>query len=155
MNIRSLKCVVVLLLCFFVFGCEKADPRKKDMAPVSGKVTYKGQAVDGAVIIFHSKDAVKQGGGAISKADGSFALTTFGDEDGTYPGNYVVTVVKDTMTYPVSEEKIAELEAAGEEIPAGKIEKHLPEKYRLKTTSDLTVEVPSQGLKDFVLELTD
>src|SRR5262245_9187931 len=60
---------------------------------VRGKVTYKGEAAKGAVVVFHPK-----GGGmnaqkpsAMTGEDGSFSLGT-GVKDGAPSGEYIVTI---------------------------------------------------------------
>ena len=60
--------------------------------PASGKVTYKGAPVEGAIVTF-----VPQGNGrtatATTRAGGVFSLTTV-DSSGALPGKYRVTVDK-------------------------------------------------------------
>jgi hypothetical protein len=63
--------------------------------PVNGKVTYKGAAVDGALVVFHPRgqpgaEAVRPS--AVTGPDGTFALST-PDGVGAPVGEYDVTVV--------------------------------------------------------------
>jgi hypothetical protein len=64
------------------------------LVPAAGKVTYKGNPIKGAIVIFHPKDATihSKRPSAITDADGAFSLTT-GAEEGAPPGEYEVTVV--------------------------------------------------------------
>jgi len=147
--------LLCLSVSLFVFsGCGTSDPRHKDLVPASGTVTYKGNPVDGAVITFFHEDPAKQGGGAISEADGTFTLKTYSG-NGTHPGTYTVTVLKDNVVYPISDEEILRLEQEGKSIPEPTIEMLLPKKYRLKTTSDITITISPKGDKNLKIELVD
>jgi hypothetical protein len=59
----------------------------------TGKVTYKGDPIKGAVVIFHPKDPTlkSQRPSGITDETGTFSLTT-GKKDGAPAGDYVVTV---------------------------------------------------------------
>jgi len=136
-------------------GCgAPKDTRHKDLAPATGTVLYKGAPVGEATLVFHNDDTSKQGGSAITEADGTFTLRTFGGE-GTYPGSYTVTVIKDKIVNPISEEELLRLEREGKDIPETKTEALLPRKYRLKTTSDIKITIPAGGDKNLKIELAD
>ena len=144
-----------LSMLFVIAGCGGAkDARHKDLTPAAGTIFYKGTPVDDATIVFHHEDAAKQGGSAISQADGTFVLRTFTGE-GTYPGTYKVTVIKDKVTYPVSDEEMMRLEREGQDVPSPITQSLLPKKYRLKTTTDLTFTIPPTGDKELKIELAD
>lgn len=147
-------CLLVLPLVMTGCGGSK-DPRHKDLVPASGTVFYNGTPVDGATIIFHHEDSSKQGGSAMSEANGTFALRTF-DGLGTYPGNYTVTVSKDKILNQLSDEEYQRLDAEGKEAPPLRTESLVPKKYRMKTSSDIKVEIPAQGgNKELKIELVD
>jgi len=82
------------LLLLAAVAC--ASCSKGGLNPVQGKVLYKGQPLEGAVVTFHPKGAGK----SItllrpigrSGADGTFTVTT-GDKEGAPAGEYVVTLV--------------------------------------------------------------
>src|SRR5207244_3246439 len=63
---------------------------------VQGKVLYKGQPLEGAVLTFHPKGGGKNITTVLpvgrSGADGTFTLTT-GDKEGAPAGDYAVTVI--------------------------------------------------------------
>ena len=142
-------------LCLVMTGCGAgSDPRHKDLVPASGTVSYKGEPVEGATIIFYHEDASIQGGSTISEADGKFALRTFSGL-GALPGNYKVTVVKEEVLNPLSPEEIERLEREDKVPPPLQIKSHLPQKYRLKTSTPLDITIPAGGNKEIKLELTD
>ena len=68
--------------------------------PVTGKIIYQGQPVEGAQVTFHAKadtgeeGAVRRSANGRTAADGTFSLTTFKTGDGALPGDYVITVSK-------------------------------------------------------------
>lgn len=80
-----------------IAGCSKPP---YDVAPVRGKVTIDGKPLARGKIIFAP---VAKGGSinagkpatAMLQADGSFALSTYGHEDGAVVGEHYVTVVED------------------------------------------------------------
>jgi hypothetical protein len=151
---------LVILFCFSVPclampGCGGGgDPRHKDLVPASGTVFYKGDAVEGATIIFHHDDASQQGGSTISEAGGKFALRTFSGL-GALPGNYKVTVAKDEVLNPLSPEETERLEREGKDIPPTQVKSLLPQKYRGKASTPLDITIPAGGNKDIKLELAD
>jgi hypothetical protein len=62
--------------------------------PVRGEVFVGGKPADGAVVHLHPRDPLKcPPAYATVKSDGSFKATTYRDDDGAAPGDYVVTVV--------------------------------------------------------------
>src|SRR6185436_15007727 len=63
--------------------------------PVSGKVTYKGQAVGGATVLFTGEGGVRTAT-AITASDGSYHLMTL-DAKGAMPGKYAVVVTKNEL----------------------------------------------------------
>jgi hypothetical protein len=146
-------CLSLSLLLLLGCGAPK-DARHKDLAPASGIVLYKGAPVGGATLVFHNEDSTRQGGSAIAEADGEFTLRTFGGE-GTFPGNYTVTVIKDRIVNPISDEELLRLEREGKDLPETKTESLLPAKYRLKTTSPLKITIPAGGDKNLKIELAD
>jgi hypothetical protein len=113
-------------------------------------VLYNGQTVAEASIVFHS-----DGGSAISDANGAFAINMYGKGDGTRPGEYRVSVIKETVESPVTGDELVRLEREGKPIPRSKVISHLPSKYRNVETSGLVVTIPPKGTKDLRIELND
>jgi len=81
-NMRS--CTLLLLLCA---GCGG-----NGTVPVNGTVTLNGEPLANANVIFHSPE-VGRPAVARTDANGSFALSSFGEADGALPGEYTVTIV--------------------------------------------------------------
>jgi hypothetical protein len=72
-------------------GCSDDGLAKR--YPVSGKVTYKGAPVASASISFvPSTPSDEQRGASGIVKDGYYTLSTLGDDDGAFPGDYLVTV---------------------------------------------------------------
>ena len=118
--------------------------------PASGKVTYKGAAVEGAIITF-----VPEGSGrpatATSAAGGVFSLTTV-DATGAMPGKYKVTV--DKVEYGAGGSSSMEAASSGN-AAEGTVKRALPAKYAEAASTPLAIEVPSGGKKDIELALVD
>ncbi|MGL4941947.1 MAG: carboxypeptidase-like regulatory domain-containing protein [Thermoguttaceae bacterium] len=157
---RRVLCVLMcvgMVLGFVVCGCGESNPRAAGLVNAAGKVTLNGQPLGGAAITFHNEsDPTKQGGAAISKDDGSFVLNMFSEGDGTYPGDYVVTATKISITYPVSNEEMMRIERENpDKLPAGKETNLVPAKYAAKASSDARVNVPANGSKSLLIELKD
>jgi hypothetical protein len=145
MRSRSLFGLIGLAL---LVGCNSGSV--SGTVPVSGKVTYKGAPVEGAIITF-----VPEGEGraatATTGAGGVFSLTTV-DASGALPGKYKVTV--DKVEYGAAGSPSME-EAARGNPAEGKANRVLPAKYADAASTPLAVEVPSGGKKDIDLPLVD
>ena len=129
-------------------GCDSGTG--SGTVPVSGKVTYKGAPVEGAIVTF-----VPEGTGrtatATTSAGGVFTLTTV-DASGAMPGKYKVTV--DKVEYGAGGSSSME-EAARGSADEGQAKRVLPAKYAEAASTPLAMEVPSGGKKDFDLILVD
>jgi hypothetical protein len=60
--------------------------------PVQGKVLHQGEPLAGALVSFHPPDEAAERSTGLTKADGTFTLTT-GQVEGARPGKYVVTII--------------------------------------------------------------
>jgi hypothetical protein len=113
-------------------GCGGGDGSAAKVAPVTGKVLFKNQAVTAAEIYF-MPDAEKGNNGimgsAILQEDGSFRITTHPKGDGVSPGAYKVT------------------------LGLGRRQDKELKKYRDVNTTPLSYDVPEEGLLDLVIEL--
>ena len=135
-------------------SCSERNPRAEGLVPVSGTITLDGAPLGQAMISLHRlDDRPIQGGSAVSDANGSFAINMFAKGDGTFPGDYQVTVIKELMTYPISDEEILRREREGLDLPSGTIQSLIPERYRSPETSGLTLTVPPRGIRTVTLEL--
>lgn len=93
-RLSSALVVVSLVLVIAAAGCSPANDRKP-VFPVSGKATFKGEAMAGARVTFHpiggtDRRAVR--GLAEVDQDGVFRMTTYVKEDGAPAGEYSVTI---------------------------------------------------------------
>lgn len=74
-------------------GCGEPPPH---MVAVRGRVTYKGQPVASGTVFFCPTSAARNGHtrpatGQLGQ-DGTYRLSSFGEEDGALPGEYAVAV---------------------------------------------------------------
>lgn len=143
---------VLLGLCLAVpalVGCSRG-PRT---VAAEGVVTFKGQAVEGAMVMF-SPATAGQGMPAFgtTDAEGKFTLRTQqGIASGLVPGEYVVTIVK-TREVPTGE-KIPNPEGGFDEMK--RVEHLLPQKYSTASTSPLKVKVEAGNVKPFQFDLEE
>lgn len=147
-------CIGALASLICIAGC--SGSKGPATSPVTGTVTYNGLPVESATVVF----APPSGGRpatAISDAQGKYALSTFGNQDGAIPGEYKVSVTKTVTEGQAPEltyEQMNELQTRGEPIPSAVTKNVLPEKYASIATTDLSFTVKS-GANDILLELKD
>ena len=121
--------------------------------PVTGKVTYKGQPVDGARVSFIGKGSAKTATG-VSGPDGTYTLMTL-DAKGAMPGSYNVVVDKTDMPAELTKEtSMEEAEKQGTK-PLAQPKAVLPAKYSDPANTPLKFEVKDSGENSINLELTD
>ncbi|WP_460168134.1 carboxypeptidase-like regulatory domain-containing protein [Thermostilla marina] len=144
-------CAVGMLT--FTLGCSKGTDRPKTY-PVTGKVTYQGQPVPGATVVFvpeepgTGENALKP---AVGQTDdqGVYRLKAFADTDGAMPGRYRVKVTK--FDNPVATTGSGGGDEGEEYVPpeesgdTGAVPQNvLPEKYANEATSGLTFTVEAK-----------
>jgi hypothetical protein len=121
-------------------GCGAKGPT---MAPAGGKVTYNGEPLANANVIF-----VPEGGGLTSvgqtNAEGRFTLSS-STRPGAVVGKHQVAV------QAIDESKTKTIESG--EV-SGARRSLIPEKYGNYAASELTAEVKKDGPNDFTLELS-
>jgi hypothetical protein len=150
-------------LCLFglaiAVGCT-GSAGLPNTVPVSGKVTYKGQAVNGATISFIGDKGLRPAT-AITGADGSYELNTL-DAKGAMPGKYRVVVNKmDNPAGPARqmtpEEAAKSMDDAAKEAnkPLAQPKNLLPAKYSDAAKTPLNFEVKSGESNTVNLDLTD
>lgn len=152
--IASLACLLSLVA---FTGCggggEVAD--RPATAEVTGKVTYKGEPVEGATVTFHSSSPDGRGATGRTDESGNYQLTTFEAGDGAIPGSYQVTVVKTVKEGELSEEETNAYYERGETPPPVQTKELLPLKYKEAGSSGLAADVAEGGDNEFSFELTD
>ena len=124
-----------ILLCFFA-GCGRGP----DLAPVEGKVTWKGKGpgFDGQ-ITFQPVDGRRPAVGHL-KADGVYKLTTFREGDGALVGEHRVMISVSRIDKADSSVKPKDLSEEGSYVH-GKLVWVLPEQYSDEKKSGLTATV--------------
>jgi hypothetical protein len=131
--LRRLAAIALLALPFA--GCGESGP---ELHSVSGKVTYKGQPVPQARLVFHPQfTGPNWMPVATTDIAGAFAASTKVPGDGMIPGRYKVTVV----WHPQATDD-------------GDGPNHLPAKYASQTSTPLEVQASpdSSVLPTFALE---
>ncbi len=113
-----------------------ADPDAIPAVPAAGTVTYQGKPLETGEIQF-LPDKGRTATGTIEK--GAFTMNTYGDGDGAIPGTHKVTV------YSVKEVRLKGGDSEAKYIT--------PEKYASPDSSGLTLEIPSDGKTDIVIDL--
>ncbi len=153
--------VLSCLLTFILSGC-KGDGFEPPV-PVTGKVTLSGKGVDGAMVTFLSKAALRSASGNTDK-DGNFKLTCVNTDDGAAPGEYVVTISKQESKTGGSEavdissgnygaDYGARMGAAASGNMANAMKDLLPAKYASPAESGLVRTVVKGDKNDFTFDL--
>ncbi len=122
--------------------------------PVSGNVSYKGEAIKQGRINFVPAKPAEGRAAQSDIIDGSYSLTTATENDGALPGSYKVTISSVTID-PAAQAKLKEFSQGGQSrlgpesanIMKGAVKNALPSKYSLPETSGLTAEVKEQATK--------
>jgi major membrane immunogen (membrane-anchored lipoprotein) len=128
---------------------------------VTGKVTYKGAPVPhGTVTFVPTKPPPPEGRAATGQiTDGSFSLSTTGNDDGALPGEYNVAIV----AMDIDMASAASSKAEGGRIHEGdaayqkavkNAKKLIPDKYGVSETSGLKATVGT-STKELTFDLTD
>jgi hypothetical protein len=132
-------------------GCSESN--SLGTVPVTGKVTYKGQAVEGATVSFMGEGDARPAT-AVTAANGSYELMTL-DYRGAMPGNYAVVVRKMEIpaesVQPVSMEEAVKINSR----PPPRPKELLPAKYGDAGKTPLKFEVKKGAMNRFDLELAD
>jgi len=141
---------VVSFLSAMVSGCGGGGV--SGTVPVSGKVSYKGQPVAGAIVTFNGEGAESRTAVAVSEADGTYKLRTL-ESEGALPGKYKVTVIKTEA----AESAALSMEDAAKQAgkPAAEAKELLPPKYASGAETPLQFEVKSGAANTFDLPLED
>lgn len=135
---------LVWLAAGLIVGCSKSD-RDAGTVAVTGKATYNGQSLAGAVVTFVN-DAGGTPGAGMSGDDGAYSVRV-------KPGNYTVTVSK--MTAPAPAKNVSMEEAlSNTSAPADEPKETLPSKYQNPAESPFKVQVQASGANGQDLSLS-
>lgn len=138
--------LVLLAFSACLSGCGKKSPID-GLVPLEGNVYFDEKPVEGATLLFLSKNTGEdaKGAGATTGATGNFKAMTLLPGDGVLPGSYTVTVQK----YEYVDD------GRGSEGPGSRKQiLVLPAKYYDPGTTDLEVTVPPEGNKKFEIRLS-
>lgn len=151
---RQVTCLLLLLTASSVWiGC--GGPARLDgVIAATGVVTYQGQPVADATVVFAPQGPGRAACGR-TDAHGRFQLTTLVSGDGLMPGKYQVTVSKTEVAGAMTEEESQAYFQKHGKPPKVTTKETLPAKYKTAATSGLTAEVTSGGKNDFTLDLVD
>jgi hypothetical protein len=122
-----------------VVGCGDGQPKTY---PVTGTVTYQGQPVEGAQVMF-TPTAGRAAEGTTDSA-GKFTLTTLKSGDGALAGAHRVSITK-----------IVTQASKDPDNPYGTSTNALPPRYANPAQSPLQKDVSASGPNDFTFDLTD
>jgi hypothetical protein len=144
----------LLLLVVGVCGCGN-DATRQATVPVTGVVTYNGEPVEGAAVVFGAASGQDRPATGTTDASGRFSLTTYEQGDGAIAGRFTVAISKtETVGGMTEDEEHAAIEAGQQVKPAETVDR-LPEKYKDGIGSGLTAEVEAGRENHFDFELTD
>jgi len=155
---RTALLLAPLSLGLLALGC--GDDGLGQRYKVSGNVTYQGKPVsNGSIQFFPAGNATDGQRGATGVVkDGYYTLSTQGDDDGAFPGDYVVTITArapDMTEAKANADKIGGL-ARQEDVAKAykKAPSEVPQKYESPQQGGLTAKVEARSnTLDF--DLTD
>lgn len=130
--------VVVAVLAAAMSGCgQKSDGPQ--LARVKGTVTYQGQPLQKATVVFLPDQQGVRLASGITDDNGHFELMTDVPGDGVVLGKHRVTISARAAENSLTQEQQSALLLAGESVPLGK--PLIPEKYFQFETSGLSAEI--------------
>ena len=135
-----LLCMLLLMLTVAAIGCGKRGP---ELAPVTGKVTFKGKPLPFGTVIFMPESGKTSTGNI--QPDGTFRMVTSDRGDGAAVGKNKVRIACFTNQDP------SKKGAGPAGIALGK--PLIPQKYLSPETSGIEVEVQSGSNDPVVFEL--
>jgi len=160
MNARLARLFHVLVTASLVLsaGCGKPKVTVPKTYPVSIKITYHGQPVEGANVTLVPQEQSGRGASGTTDANGVAKMGPPGLADGAVPGKYWVTVAKieggQSSTATTPEEFYKQQESQGA-VPPSSPKHVLPTKYLSAQTSGLECVVTEQADQQFQFDLTD
>jgi hypothetical protein len=143
-SLKLVLCLVVAAAGALVVGCGGGNSHGLTLAPVTGLVTYRGQPLADAQVVFLPDTPGQLPAMGMTDAQGKYELLTIVPGDGASLGKHRVTVTARQQSAAPAEP------VAPGTGPTGA--PRIPEKYFSFDTSGLTAEVKSEGTTaDFAL----
>lgn len=159
MELSMTRLFVVACSVFVLCGCgSEGRVGDQPVFTVTGTVTYKGEPVSGADVIFFPQGKEDS---AFGRTDdkGVYRLTTFAANDGAIEGRHLVAIIKAPPVAPPAKEADTESEEyvppeIGKAATPPPIKSEIPQKYASSDTSGLVAVVKPEGDNqiDFPLE---
>lgn len=143
--------IVFLSVLLPYVGCR--GTRIPGLAKCEGTVLWNGNPVEGATVGFSPKDPAGRSAFGVTDAAGKFKITTLDANDGIAPGEYLVSVKKQTSVREgggVDPQNPRAGAVAPERIV---ITHYIPQVYADKATSGFSATIPPNGTKDLLFEL--
>src|SRR5262249_24487766 len=134
-----------------IAGCSGTVDGRPKVVPVSGRVLFNGQPLEGAHVTF-TNPAAKRSAYGQTDSDGRFTLTTFERNDGAVPGKQQVSVTKVKWTKQ-HDPNVDRTTITNPKAGAPERRWVIPERYGDVATSGLTAEVMDDGKNDLIVEL--
>ena len=125
-------------------GCLSGPDRPATYA-VTGTVTYLGEPVEGATVVFVPATKGAASAAGVTDAEGYYELTTYTAGDGAQAGKYLVKVTKNDIKPPAGRKEQRFVSHDAEQAnyvedtnPAAPPKNVLPAKYENETTSGIS-----------------
>ena len=150
--------LVLAPMALLLGGC--GGEQRPDLYPVSGVVTYQGQPLANAEVVFHNDSAPRAAAGT-TDAEGRFQLQSFEDFDGAVAGEHAVTITKLQANAEISGANADDptaaygggMDAAASGNMSAIAKSELPEKYANPNSSGLKETVTAEGPNEFTFAL--
>lgn len=149
---------VVALALVIYSGCDTQKTDVPETYPVSIKIAYNGQPVEGANVSLIPEDPAGRGASGVTDASGVAKMGLPGLTDGAMPGKYGVTVskVEGGQSDPNLSPEEFYRQQSSEPSAAPSSPKHiLPVKYLSAGTSELECTVTEQDDQTYEFDLSD
>lgn len=135
---------VLTVICVVIAGCGPSG--RSPLGKVTGTVTYNGEPLDGAQIVFHNPNGRSATGQIVS--GNIVGVTTYDvPNDGAPVGTLVVTI------HPTRPREVVKLRTPGKNPPKPH-EPPFPRRYSDPLTSKLTADIQT-GTNEVWFDLTD
>lgn len=131
-------------------GC--GDPGAVEVYPVKGKVTFKGKPMVGGgsiALVPLTNQEGKTAAGTIAD-DGTFALMTYKEGDGSMAGDFRVVIVQEVFQEGANTEDGQAPSAATTDVP---VADRIPDKYADPTQSPLKLTVKPEPQESVVIDI--
>lgn len=157
---------ITVLALSAILGCGGGGGggQAKDHVPVfkvTGTVTYKGQAVEGALVQIFPEPPGQVGAAGSTNAKGEFQLTTYAANDGAPAGKFNVAITKveapkvDQGSGNVDSDNYVPPKETNTEAPRPKPKHLIPQKYSSISSSGLKAIVDTEAPNAWKFDLED